>query len=253
MIRLAVLLLAFGLVHSAQAQTAQPPTAAKAKPAAQKPAPPKAKAEAPAPSGPCIGVFPFLGNRFDVRKIAFPNEFKEITVDNWGLDDLVVERLRAAAGRGTAVRRVAHAKDAFNGYAPRAPIFQDDPKASEIVRQAAGQTQCERYIVVRRTNVLIGNRPTFGIGVINSGGSLFSVTLLHVVVGFFVYDGHTFAEIKRGGGAPGSFLSDSPARRLEGFSWPERPEGVNTPAMREATRKLLGEILDYSLPGMLGR
>ena len=36
MIRLAVLLLAFGLVHSAQAQTAQPPTAAKAKPAAQK-------------------------------------------------------------------------------------------------------------------------------------------------------------------------------------------------------------------------
>ena len=35
MIRLAVLLLAFGLVHSAQAQTAQPPTAAKAKPAAK--------------------------------------------------------------------------------------------------------------------------------------------------------------------------------------------------------------------------
>ena len=104
------------LVHSAQAQTAQPPTAAKAKPAAKKPAPPKAVAATPAASGPCIGVFPLLADRFQVRKIGitvFGNEFKQITVDNWGLDDLVVERVRAAVGPSMAVRRIAHAKGAF--------------------------------------------------------------------------------------------------------------------------------------------
>jgi hypothetical protein len=101
MTRLAALLLALSLVHSAQAQTVPPPAAAKAKPAAKKPSSPKAVAGTAAASGPCIGVFPLLGDRFEVKKIGitvFGNEFKEITVDNWGLDDLVVERVRAAVG-----------------------------------------------------------------------------------------------------------------------------------------------------------
>ncbi|MFH1340302.1 MAG: hypothetical protein ABIL01_03665 [Pseudomonadota bacterium] len=254
MVRLAALLIAFGLVHSAHAQTVQPPAAAKAKPAAKKPPAPKAAAATPAPSGPCsIGVFPLLGNRFDVS-MPGRDKFKQITVENWGLDDLVIERLRAAVGRGTAVRRVAYAKGAFDGYGPTAPIFQTDSKSSDLVRRAAAQTQCERYIVVTRSNVFIGNRPTFGIGLVNSGIGSFSVTVLHAVVGFVIYDGHSFAVLKRGTGSPGGrLLSDSPAIRLQGFPWPERPEEVNTPAMREATRKLLGDVLDNSLPKMLAR
>src|ERR1700733_12978546 len=108
MVRLAALLLAFSLVHSAQAQTVQPPAAAKAKPAAKMPAAPKAAAATPAASGPCIGVFPLMFDQFGVRKIGitvFGNDFTQIKVDNWGLDDLVVERLRAAVGPGLAVRR----------------------------------------------------------------------------------------------------------------------------------------------------
>jgi hypothetical protein len=62
MVRLGALLLALSLVHSAQAQTVQPLPAAKAKPAAKKPAAPKAVAETSAASGPCIGVFPLLGD-----------------------------------------------------------------------------------------------------------------------------------------------------------------------------------------------
>jgi hypothetical protein len=87
MARLAMLLLALNLVHSAQAQTVQPPAATKTKPAAKKPPAPKAVVTTPAASGPCIGVFPLLADRFGVKKIGvtvFGNEFKEITADNWG-------------------------------------------------------------------------------------------------------------------------------------------------------------------------
>ena len=241
MVRLGALLLALSLVHSAQAQTVQPPAAAKAKPAARKPAPPKAVAETSAASGPCIGVFPLLGDQFGIRKIGitvFGNEFKQITVDNWGLDDLVVERVRAAIGPGMAVRRIAHAK------------------APAIVRQAAARTQCERYVVVTRAaSQYIGNQSIYGLGVVNSGGPLLSTTQLHAVVRIHVHDGHTFAVLKSGTGSLGgsSFLSGPPTKKLDDSWWPEPPEAANTPAMRDATRKLLGEVLDRSLPELLAQ
>jgi hypothetical protein len=261
MIRLAALLLAFSLVHSAQAQTVQPPAVAKAKPAAKKPAPPKAAAGTPAASGPCsIGVFPLLFDQFGVRKIGitvFGNEFKQITVDNWGLDDLVVERVRAAVGPGMAVRRIAFAKAVFEGYVPGIGMFQSiDTKAPAIVRQAAAQTQCERYVVVTRAaSQYVGNQSIYGLGIVNSGGPLLSTTQLHVAVRIHVHDGQSFAVLKSGNGSlsGANFLTGPPTRKLDDSLWPEPPEAANTPAMREATRKLLGEVLDKSLPELLAR
>jgi hypothetical protein len=260
MIRLAALLLAFGLVHSAQAQTAPPPPAAKAKPAAKKPAPPKAKAETSAASGPCIGVFPLLFDQFGVRKIGmtvFGNEFKQIKVDNWGLDDLVVERLRAAVGPGLAVRRIAFDKALFEGYVPGIGMVQNlDTKAPAIVRQAAAQTPCERYVVVTRAaSQHVGNQPVYGLGVVNSGGPLHTTIALHTVVRIHVHDGQTFAVLKSGNGSlsGANFLTGPPTRKLDASWWPEPPDAANTPAMRDATRKLLGEVLDKSLPELLAR
>jgi len=260
MARLAMLLLALNLVHSAQAQTVQPPAATKAKPAAKKPAPPKAVVTTPAAGGPCIGVFPLLADRFGVKKIGitvFGNEFKEITVDNWGLDDLVVERVRAAVGPGVAVHRIAHGKGAFDGYVPGIGIFQNvDTKAPAIVRQAAAQTQCERYVVVTRAlSQYVGNQSIFGLGIVNSGRPILSTTRLHAVVRIHVHDGQTFAVLKSGAGSLGgnNFLSGPATKNLDDSWWPEPPEAANTPVMREATRKLLGEVLDKSLPELLAR
>jgi hypothetical protein len=257
MVRLAALLLTFGLVHSAQAQTVQPPPPAKAKPTAKKSASPKAAAGQPAPSGPCsIGVFPLLFDEFGVRKIGitvFGNEFKQITVDNWGLDDLVVERVRAAAGPG--VRRIAFAKAAFEGYVPGIGMFQNlNTKAPDIVRQAAGQTQCERYVVVTRAaSQYIGNQSIYGLGIVSSGAPILSTNRIHAVVRIHVHDGQSFAVLKSGNGSisGANLLTGPPTSKLE--VWPEPPEAANTPAMREATRKLLGEILDKSLPELLAR
>ena len=258
MARLAMLLLALNLIHSAQAQTVQPPAATKAKPAGKKPASPKTVVTTPAASGPCIGVFPLLAGRFGVKKIGitvFGNEFKEISVDNWGLDDLVVERVRAAAGPGIAVHRIAHGKGAFDGYVPGIGMFQNlNTRAPAIVRQAAAQTQCARYVVVTRAaSQYVGNQSVFGLGIVNSGRPILSTTRLHAVVRIHVHDSQTFAVLKSGAGSLGgnNFLSGPATKDIDDSWWPEPPEAANTLAMREATRKLLGEVLDKSLPELL--
>src|SRR5579862_6519524 len=73
-----------------------------AKPAAKKPARPKPDAgatpaaAASAPRGPCIGVIPHVGDHFAVRTVGltvFGNDLKEIPIESWGLDDLVVARV----------------------------------------------------------------------------------------------------------------------------------------------------------------
>jgi hypothetical protein len=136
-------------------------------------------------------------------------------------------------------------------------MFQNlNSKAPEIVRQAAGQAQCERYVVVTRAVAqYIGNQPIFGLGIVNSGRPILSTTALHAVVRIHVHDGQSFTVLKSGAASLGgsSFLSGPPTRKLDDSWWPEPPEAANTPAMREATRKLLGEALDKSLPELLAR
>lgn len=261
MARLAVLLLALSLVYSAQAQPVQPTPAAKSRPAVKKPPSPEGTLAPPSPSGPCIGVFPLLGDRFQVKKIGitvFGNEFKEIAVDNWGLDDLVVERVRAAVSKGIAVRRVTHAKDAFAGYTPGIGIFENNnEKVPTIVQQAAGQTHCQRYVVVTRAVAqYVGNQSIFGVGIVNKGRPIRSFTEIHAVIRIHVHDGSTFAVLKSGTGSlnGGNILTGhQTTREVDDSWWPEPPEAANNPRMREAIRSLLAEILDKSLPELLAR
>ena len=125
MIRIVALFLALAVAQPALAQTAPTPTPnpspakpSPAKPAAKKSAPPKPDAGAPPAAaaagpqhGPCIGVIPHVGDYFAVKTVgftAFGNDLKEVPIESWALDDLVVARVRAAAGPGIAVRRIAY-------------------------------------------------------------------------------------------------------------------------------------------------
>src|SRR5947208_15750302 len=112
------------LVQSAWAQTQSAPAATAPEPAA-KPAVKKsaaktktsAKPVGPTASGPCqVGVISEMSDRFIVQTVGFTvfgNERSEVPIDGWGLDDLVIARVRAAAGPGVPVRKIAYTKDAF--------------------------------------------------------------------------------------------------------------------------------------------
>jgi hypothetical protein len=260
----AAALLAFSVTVSAQAQPVQPPAAVAAKPAVKKPTPPKgvsaSRPATPPTSGPCIGVIPLIGDHFAVRKIGitiFGNESNQIPIDNWGLDDLVVERVRAAAGPGVAVHRIAHAKGAFDSYRPGIPLFGDtDEKSAALVEQVAAQAHCERYVVVTRAiSRYIGNQDISGVGIVNSGGPLLSRTAVFAVVWIIVHDGRSFQVLKRevGSTSGSNFLFGPPTRKLDDFAWPESPEAANSPVVREATRALVTEVFDKSMRDLLAR
>ncbi len=277
MIRTVALLLALAVAQPALAQTAPTPSPSKpslAKPALKKPAPPKPDAGAPAAAataaqhGRCIGVIPHIGDRFTVQTIGvmvLGNDLKEVPIESWRLDDLVVARVRTAAGTGVAVRRIAYPANAFEPFDhPPNRLFRNAEKDLQNVVQAiASAGGCERYVVVMKdTNADSMTNQTFtGIGIFSRAGGdvhLFALTALSV------FDGHTFEVLKNGVGAPveqklGSNptlydrLRTNPMRganvALNDFSWPPAPDAVM--GLREPTRALLAESLDKMLPGLL--
>jgi hypothetical protein len=168
--------------------------------------------------------------------------------------------VRAAAGAGIAVRRIAYLANAFEPFDhPPSRLFRDAEKDLKSVVQAiAGAGGCERYVVVvKDTNGdRLTNQSFTGIGIFSRAGGyvhLFALTALSV------FDGHTFEVLKKHVGSPveekvGSNptlyerMRTSPMRG-EDFPWPPAPDAIM--GLRDATRALLAESLDKTLPDLL--
>jgi hypothetical protein len=269
MIRLLCFVLAVVLASSAAAQPVPSPAARPAtakKPPAKKPA---AKPAAPVTStGPCIGVISALGDRFTVQKIGitvFGNDLKELAVPSWGLDDLVVARVRAAAGPGLSVKRVAYAPGAFEPYEhPKIGLFRGrDEILTDVVKQIVGAGGCERYVAVLPMPLQFAstNQTITGVGVVNRS-FIRNQTIVFAITEIRVYDGRSLTLLKEGvGGSTGrddlldELVNNSTGRArtrvLTDFAWPDQPEAVLTPTMRDMTRAVLGQSLDRALPELL--
>ena len=278
MIRTVVLLLALAVAQPALAQTAPTPTpnphqAFARQAAAKKPAPPKPDAGAPRrrhrrPAWPLYRRHsphrrPLHGA--DDRSHGVWQRFEGGAHESWGLDDLIVARVRAAAGAGVAVRRIAYPANAFEPFDhPPNRLFRNAEKdLKNVVQAIASAGGCERYVVVLKdTNAdSMTNQSFTGIGIYSRAGGdvhLFALTALSV------FDGHTFEVLKGGVGAPveqklGSNptlydrLRTNPMHGanvpLNDFSWPPAPDAVM--GLREPTRALLAESLDKTLPKLL--
>jgi hypothetical protein len=277
MVRSLAVAVAFSCLASfawAQAQTAPgtattPTAAPAAKPAIKKQAQKTktiAKPSVPADNEPCqIGVIPAIGDQFVVQKVGltiFGNEYTEVPIDAWSLDDLVVARVRAAVAPGTGIRRIAYAKEAFAPYDDPAPALfrnsRDDLTA--IVRQITASASCQRYVVVTKfTGQIDGTNQTHrGIGVLNRGTSLLSHTSLFADVQVTVFDGQTFAIRKKPFNLEsvlaGTFsrMIQDPLTKLDNAAFPESATNAAASAtLRDSTRALLTATLDKTLPTVL--
>jgi hypothetical protein len=247
---------------------ATPSVAPAAKPALKKQAKIKTTVKPPSPtdSGPCLlGVIPAIGDQFVVQKVGltiFGNEYTEVPIDAWGLDDLVIARVRAAVAPGAGVRRIAYPKAAFAPYDHPAPALfrnsRDDLTA--IVRQITANAGCERYVVVTKFNGQIDgtNQTHRGIGVLNRGTSLLSRTSLFAAVEVTVFDGQTFAIHKKpfslGSVLAGAFshMTQDPLTELDNAAFPEPAiDAAASATLRDRTRALLTANLDKTLPVIL--
>ncbi len=276
MFRIAVSLIALlSVLTSAVAQTPPATTAqsaqaaAPAKPAAKKAAPkgkPVAKPTAAVDSGPCrLGVISAIGEHYSVQKFGvtiFEAEAKEVPID-WGLDDLVFARVRAATNNGSSIRRIAYPKGAFDPFYHAKAIFIPDPKETlpVIVKGFTANLNCDRYLVATtfKTKLPNSNMTLNGIGTYNQGlGKILRHSHLFANVAITLIDGRSYEQIKRPLTDIGANLATSmrlfedPITKLDNSLFPDPPETASTnAALRERTRALVVERLDRSLPGYL--
>jgi hypothetical protein len=236
-----------------------------AKPVAKKPEPPKP--DAAVQSGPCgIGVITHIGESFAVQSVGltmFGNDLKQVPIESWGLDDLVVARVRAAAGPRFTVRRIAYPANAFEAYEKFHLTLNADNELKEVVQTIAGGSGCGRYVLVIKSGSPFGatNQAVAGIGIVDSPRVFgLSRTYLFAMTALFVFDGQTFEVIKKGRGSTevgNPLLNDllgmnplrGPNREYKDFPWPPAPDAVT--ALRDPTRALLAASLDKVLPELL--
>ncbi|WP_249152512.1 hypothetical protein [Bradyrhizobium liaoningense] len=237
--------------------------APKAKPAANKPA---ASKPAAAESGPCrLGVISVIGERYSVQKFGvtiFENEATEVPID-WGLDDLVFARVRAAAGGDPGVRRIAYPKGAFAPFYNPKSLFIPDPseRLPTIVKSITPTANCERYLVATTfKGELPGSKMVLnGIGAYNQGvGSILRHSHLFANISITLIDGQTYEQIKRpfvnfGMNLAASMrLTEDPLNKLDNSQFPDPPAAASSSAvLREKTRALVTDRLDRGLPGYL--
>jgi hypothetical protein len=263
----AIILSCFAVPGWSQSPSTPPTPSAPSTPVAKKSAP-KAKAAAKpaaaADSGPCqIGVIPAIGDKFVLEHIGltvFGNEFTDAPIEPWGLDELVVARVRAAAA-GQSVKRIAYAKGAFDAYYhPPRELFRDPSNdLVNVVRQVAAKTNCERYLVVTRFagQVPGTNQGAEGVGVITNWSSgAFKTASLFAFFRITVFDGKTFGKYDDPLGlgarlAAGltNLVKDENFTALKDFEIPSTPEAVTGDIrLRDGARAMLTAKLDKYLP-----
>ncbi|WP_426612327.1 hypothetical protein [Bradyrhizobium sp. McL0616] len=276
MFRIAVPLIALlSLLAATAAQTppatTAPPaqTAPQAKPVAKKAAPkakPIAKQPVATESGPCrLGVISVIGDHYSVQKFGltiFENEASEVPID-WGLDDLVFARVRAATSNDPAVRRIASPKGVFEPFYNPKTILIRDPgeRLPVIVRSFTANANCDRYLVATTFKAELPNTHMMlnGIGTYNQGlGGLLRHSHLFANVAITLIDGRSYEEIKRpfvnfGANFAASMrLTEDPLTKLDNSMFPDPPAAASAnAALRERTRALVADRLDRGLPGYL--
>ena len=250
----------------AQIQPAPAVQAAPVKSDVKKPAPKTkaaAKPAAPANVRPCkYGIITATEDIFTVQKIGltvFGNEYAEVPV-SWGFDDLIYARARAAAG-AIAVRRITYTKGTFGSYYhPKSGLFRNArQELVDLVRQIAGNTGCERYLIVTRLEAqLQGTNQTLnGIGVLNRGVGFINHTWLFAYISVIVLDGQTF-EIRKDPNAnfeaalariAANLTKNENMRDVDNSAFPVPPaETANSTILRDSARVFLTERLDKFLP-----
>lgn len=253
----------------AQASPAQSPPPTAAKSVAKKPVvSPKIGAKQPgaAESGPCkFGVISALGERFSVQKFGvtiFENEATEVPIA-WGLDDVVIARVRAATGGDPRVRRIPYPKGAFEPfYNPKSRLWPDPgERLPAIVRSFTPNAHCARYLVVTKFNAKIPGTGMVvnGIGAWNQGlGSLIRHSHLFANIAVTLLDGRSYEQISRPFAnfgtrmSEGFRLTEDPLVKLDNSLFPEPPAAASSSAtLRERTRALVAARLDQALPGYL--
>jgi hypothetical protein len=249
------------IVGCASATVAQPAPdkPSVAKPAVAKPAAARAAKSAPAipaDNRPCIGIVSRLGESFTVKKVGilvFQNEEHAVPIEAWRIDDLVASRIEDSLKGQVAVRRISYPQGAFASL-DEPQLFRDRwADLGTILRTVVAGTHCARYIVVTPSikSLASSNQTINGLGILSYGG-----VNLHALFALNLYEGDTFTRLRSAEASLGPSTIQSllferirgPHREVDKSLWPESLDIARNANLRDATRQLVEQSLNVTLP-----
>jgi hypothetical protein len=213
--------------------------------AAAQPASPK-----PGASGKSVCVASALGQRYDVQTIGlmvFGNNLQSVSVESWGVDEMVARKIGAILSNRFAVRRISFPKGFSDGTGG---LFNNnDAERFTALRGAAGATKCNFFIVVTKSGSQYSgtNQNLIGLGVLHHDAVIASGVFAFAYVSVRLYDNATLTSK----GTPLNFgdLLEHGLRKIDRANWPATPQAaVQSAVLRDAALSMVARELTEKVP-----
>jgi hypothetical protein len=203
---------------------------------------------------PRLGIVSAIGDKFYARKTGLGflgNDFKEMPIAAWGIDEMMTAKLRAALSPRFAVRPVTYKRAVFAAFPDRSGFLAQNFRP-EAVREVSPQGLDAYLVVVKSERSNGGSRPLFqGLGSTEGNTDVDPIMFVHAYYNIFLVDGRDF-RIKSQAGSHiprpyNPFIRDfmsSPARKVDASLWPKTLDAAANPRLKG----VVVELIDQSLP-----
>ena len=212
----------------------------------------------PKPSGlPKLGIISAIGDKFYARKtgLGFLGEdFKEMAIASWGIDEMMTAKLRAALNARFDVRPVTYKRAVFAVFPDRSGFLAQNFRP-ELVREVSPQGLDAYLVVVKSERTNGGSRPMFqGLGSTEGNTNVDPIMFVHAYYNIYLVDGRDFRiKSQASSHIPRPFNPffregmSSPARKVDASMW---PTSLNA-AEHQKLKGVVIELIDQSLPPTL--
>jgi hypothetical protein len=207
-----------------------------------------------------IGVISAMGDEFTLTKAGltgFGNSAQSVSIESWGIDDLIVSRANSLLSRRFEVHPVTYRRAAFaavegDSAVAAVNLLRDDP-IKKLIPAEVSPLGLDAYLIITKAKSTYGStaRTVAGFGVINRTAVFGSYPQIHALYMVRLIDGHEFNLIAKRSASP---LDNTEVVRLAG---PSRPVDdsflptANDAVRNEQLKAAIIDLIERSLPTTL--
>lgn len=193
-----------------------------------------------------VGIISAFNDTFHVQKIGlmvFGNDLQEFPIGSWGMDDLVIGKVRALLSKRYDVKPVTYQKAAIASAQGSWGSF------GENIRPHISTQGLDAYVVLRSNSsqYMNTNQTLSGFGVLDYADIHYFLFALYYVR---LIDGRDFSELDGGNSAPPfSGPIRGPHQKVDQSWWPTSLAAASNPRLKAG----MIDLIDKSLPDTLKR
>jgi hypothetical protein len=206
-----------------------------------------------------VCVIAAIGDTFSLQKVgvtAFGNALDKVSVEAWGIDKFVGDKISSQLAQRFDARRLDYPRGAFAFIErTRSPFSGDSKDFREEIRDAArgivASQRCDLCIVVTKSGGMYSstNQSMYGLGIVDNSNLILTDNFyLFALWEMRVFDGKTFAVLghKRAPSSdmPLQSLIRGPYRKVDKSWWPAPAQVAQNAKLRGATLQLLEQSIE---------